>query len=78
MTMTEIEVTVDGETYIADLSPDGSVDIWGPCERDNKPFAGSGKWTGQRVEDCGAALPDAVYDAIDAALRDACRAMAGA
>lgn len=31
-------------------------------------WAGRGRWTGQRVEDCPAVLGDALYEAIDAAL----------
>lgn len=66
----EITVSINGETYEAELDTDDSVTIhWrhdGICEQ-----CGRGTWTGSRIDDCTADLGEDVYGALDDALMDA-------
>jgi hypothetical protein len=61
--MSSTSVTVDGVKYSAEL--DGArVTVAAGGVR-----AGVGRWTGKRIEDCPAHLPDEAYEALDSGLR---------
>lgn len=59
----EVEVTVDGVEYTAKIDGGKVVISAGGV------WAGNGRWNGHQIEDCGADLGDAVYEALDAVIR---------
>ena len=61
----QVEVVVDGVEYAAVVESGKVVVAAGGM------WAGSGRWNGDHIEDCGAELGDSVYEALDAALREA-------
>jgi len=57
-----VDVVVHGVAYIATVARDDvSIDAGGR-------WAGDGVWSGARIDDCAADLPDAACDALDAAI----------
>jgi hypothetical protein len=69
-TKVEVEVTVDGVEYTAQIDGEKVIISAGGV------WAGNGRWNGHQVEDCAADLGDAAYEAIDAAIRNALDAVA--
>lgn len=57
-----VELTIDGKAWKATVIG-GSVRI--DC---NGIWAGSGSWTGTRIVDCPADLPEGVYEALERAI----------
>ena len=57
-----VTVHVENTQYTATVEgSDVSIDAQGH-------WAGDGVWSGARIDDCAADLPDAAYDALDAAI----------